>query len=42
MCGIFGVIGKKIEHDEAEKCLDTLIHRGPDAGRILQEADVTI
>lgn len=42
MCGIFGVIGKKTDHDEAERCLDTLIHRGPDAGRILQEDDVTM
>lgn len=42
MCGIFGVINKKTGREEAEKCLNTLIHRGPDAGRLWQEDDVTL
>lgn len=39
MCGIFGVINKKVDIDVANKCLDKLIHRGPDAGRIWQDKD---
>ncbi|MDO4965122.1 MAG: asparagine synthase (glutamine-hydrolyzing) [Lachnospiraceae bacterium] len=39
MCGIFGLVNGKIDKDTAEKCLNTLIHRGPDAGRIWQDLD---
>jgi len=37
MCGIFGIINKKTEKEEAEKCLDRLIHRGPDGGSLWQD-----
>ena len=36
MCGIFGVVNRKIEYGLAEKCLNTMFHRGPDAGRIVR------
>lgn len=36
MCGIFGVVNRKIEYGLAEKCLNTIVHRGPDAGKIVQ------
>ena len=42
MCGIFGVINKRISKEEAGRCLDTMFHRGPDAGRIHQEDGVTL
>ena len=42
MCGIFGVINKRIDRDKAEECLNTMIHRGPDAGKVWQEEDVTL
>lgn len=37
MCGILGIINKKTEREQALKCLNTLIHRGPDGGDIWQE-----
>lgn len=37
MCGILGIINRKTEREEAYKCLDRLIHRGPDGGGIWQE-----
>lgn len=37
MCGIFGIINRKTEKDTAYRCLDRLIHRGPDAGNIWQD-----
>ena len=42
MCGIFGVIGKRIEKSIAEKCINTMIHRGPDGSGIWQEGDVLL
>lgn len=42
MCGIFGVINKKIDYDLAKKCLDTIAHRGPDSDGIWQENGVTL
>ena len=36
MCGIFGIVNRKTEYDTAVSCLDTIAHRGPDAGRIVQ------
>ena len=42
MCGFFGIINKKIDIDLAKKCLDTIIHRGPDAEGIWQEQGVTL
>lgn len=36
MCGIFGVVNRQIEYGLAEKCLNTMAHRGPDAGRIVR------
>lgn len=42
MCGIFGVIGKRIEEDLARMCVDRMYHRGPDGGGIWQEGDITL
>ena len=30
MCGIYGVINRKVRREQAMECLDTMIHRGPD------------
>lgn len=42
MCGIFGVVHKRIEPELAKNCVDRLYHRGPDDGGIWQEEDVTL
>lgn len=42
MCGIFGVVNKKIDIDLATKCLNTIVHRGPDSEGIWQEDGVTL
>lgn len=42
MCGIYGVVNRKVDRGLAEKCLDTMIHRGPDGSGIWQEEDVTL
>ena len=42
MCGIFGVINKRIETNLAEKCTNRLTHRGPDTGRVWQDEMVTL
>lgn len=42
MCGIFGVINKRIDRDKAETCVSTMLHRGPDAGKVWQEEGVTL
>lgn len=42
MCGIFGVINKRIDKELAKKCLDTIVHRGPDAEGLWQEEAVTL
>lgn len=42
MCGIFGVINKKIDTDLADKCVDRMEHRGPDGRGVWQEKDTTL
>lgn len=42
MCGIYGVIRKKVDRELAMKCLDTMIHRGPDGFGLWQEDDITL
>ena len=42
MCGIFGVINKKVDRELAERCVDRLEHRGPDMRGLWQENDVTL
>ena len=41
MCGIFGVVNRQIEYAFAENCLNTMAHRGPDAGKVVQKSCVT-
>ncbi|MCR5001968.1 MAG: asparagine synthase (glutamine-hydrolyzing), partial [Lachnospiraceae bacterium] len=42
MCGIFGVINKKIDKDLADKCVDRMAHRGPDGRGVWQEKGTTL
>lgn len=42
MCGIYGVINKRVSKELAEKCLDTMFHRGPDGSGLWQEGGVTL
>lgn len=42
MCGIYGVIEKKIDRELAMKCLNTMTHRGPDGFGLWQEDGVTL
>ncbi|MCR4922829.1 MAG: asparagine synthase (glutamine-hydrolyzing) [Lachnospiraceae bacterium] len=42
MCGIFGAVNANIDRDLADKCLDTLIHRGPDDRGIWQEEGISL
>lgn len=42
MCGIFGVVNRKIPKEKAEECLDRIRHRGPDAEGLWQEDGVTL
>ncbi len=41
MCGIFGHLGK-LERGVAQRCLDTLTHRGPDGWGLWQDEHVTL
>ncbi len=41
MCGIFGHLGT-IERDLAQRCLNTLQHRGPDGSGLWQDEHVTL
>ena len=41
MCGIFGYIGN-LENVTAERCLNTLIHRGPDGCGLWRDEGVTL
>ena len=41
MCGIYGVVNKKVDRELAMKCLNTMIHRGPDGYGLWQEDGVT-
>lgn len=36
MCGIFGIINKKIELELARKCTDAITHRGPDGSGVVE------
>lgn len=40
MCGIFGVINKKIDKELARKCTDMIAHRGPDGSGVVEYEDV--
>ena len=42
MCGIFGVINKKIDRKLADKCVDRMEHRGPDGRGVWQEEGTTL
>lgn len=42
MCGIFGVIGKKIDFELANRCIDSMAHRGPDGRGLWQEDVITL
>ena len=42
MCGILGIVNKKIDKEIAEKCLERIRHRGPDAGRVWQDENFPI
>ena len=42
MCGIYGVINRKVDKELAVRCLDTMIHRGPDGSGLWQEDGVTL
>lgn len=42
MCGIYGVIHKKMDRETAMRCLNTMTHRGPDGFGLWQEDDVTL
>lgn len=41
MCGIFGYIGK-LDRGTAERCLDTMTHRGPDGWGLWSDDGVTL
>lgn len=40
MCGIFGIVNKKIDRDVVKRCVDSITHRGPDGWGIVEEQDV--
>lgn len=42
MCGIYGVIEKKVDRELAMKCLNTMTHRGPNGYGLWQEDGVTL
>ncbi|MCR5788737.1 MAG: asparagine synthase (glutamine-hydrolyzing) [Lachnospiraceae bacterium] len=42
MCGIFGVFQKDIEKELAERCLNTLTHRGPDDSGLFSAPGITL
>ncbi len=42
MCGIFGILNKKTDRALAERCLNRLVHRGPDGFGLWQEGGVTL
>lgn len=42
MCGIYGVINRRVSKELAMECLDTMIHRGPDGFGLWQEDGVTL
>jgi len=42
MCGIYGVVNRRVERDLALKCIHTIEHRGPDGFGIWQEEGTTL
>ncbi len=42
MCGIFGVINKKIDEELGYRCVDRLAHRGPDSRGLFLEKDICL
>lgn len=42
MCGIFGAMNVRLDKETAERCLNKLLHRGPDAFGLWQENGVTL
>lgn len=42
MCGIYGVINKRVNRELALECLHTITHRGPDGFGLWQDEDVTL
>lgn len=42
MCGIYGVINRKVDRDLAIDCINTMTHRGPDGYGIWQEEGTTL
>ena len=42
MCGVFGVINRKIDKELADKCVDRMEHRGPDGRGVWQEKGTTL
>lgn len=42
MCGILGIIGKRVDRDIVDKCVDRMYHRGPNGKGIWQEDDITL
>ena len=39
MCGIFGVFGKNIDSEQAERSFDLIVHRGKDCLGMIQKED---
>lgn len=42
MCGIYGVVNRKVDREFALHCLNTMTHRGPDGYGIWQEDGTTL
>ncbi len=42
MCGILGIYHKQTDRETVKRCLDTIVHRGPDGEGIWQEEDVSL
>lgn len=42
MCGIYGVVNRKVDRDLAINCINTMTHRGPDGYGIWQEEGTTL
>lgn len=42
MCGIYGVVNKRVSRELALECLHTITHRGPDGFGLWQDENVTL
>ncbi len=42
MCGIYGVVNRKTDREQALSCLNTMTHRGPDGFGLWQEGGTTL